>query len=67
MGSMAQWKFLHHRHWGVLDVAHREIPHTLGNVLHHLVVDVDAMNTINQQHPEWNSSNVIQCIDDDFL
>ena len=66
MESMAEWKFLHHHCWGVLDVAHREVPDTLGNVLHHLVVDVDAINTINQQHPEWNSSNVIQCIDDNF-
>ena len=45
MGSMAQWKFIHHRHWAVLDVAHREVPCTLGNVLHHLVGDVDAINT----------------------
>ena len=34
MGSMAQWKFLHHRHWGVLDVVHREVPDALCNVLH---------------------------------
>ena len=60
---MAQWKFLHHGRWGVLDVAHREVPDTLSNVLHHLVVDVDA---INQQHPEWNS-HIIQGINDDFL
>ena len=44
---MEQWKFLHHGRWGVLDVAHREVPDTLSNVLHHLVVDVDAINTIN--------------------
>ena len=66
MGSMAQWKFLHHCRWGVLDVAHREVPDTQNNVLHHLVVDVDAINTINQQHPEWNSSHIIQGINDDF-
>ena len=65
--SMAQWKFLHHRRWGVLDVAHREVPDALGNVLNHLVVDVDIINTINRQHSEWNSSHVIQCINDDFL
>ena len=47
MGSMTQWKFLHHIRWGVLDVAHREVPDALCSVLHHLVVDVDAINTIN--------------------
>ena len=67
MGSMAQWKFLHYGRWGVLDVAYREVPHTLSNVLHHLVVNVDAINTINQQHLEWNSSHIIQGINDDFL
>ena len=40
MESMAQWKFLHHHYWGVLDVAHREVPDALCNVLHHLVADV---------------------------
>ena len=39
---------------GVLDVVHREVPDALCNVLHHLEVDVDAINTVNQQHPEWN-------------
>ena len=63
---MAQWKFLHHHHWGILDVAHREVHDALCNVLHHLVVDVHAINTINRQHPEWNSSHVKQCINDDF-
>ena len=52
MGSMAQWKFLHHCRWGVLDVAHRKVPDAVCNVLHHLVVDVDAINTINRQHSE---------------
>ena len=63
---MAQWKFLHHGCWGVLDVVYREVPDTLSNVLHHLVVDVGAINTINQQHPEWNSSHIIQGINDDI-
>ena len=47
MGSVEQWKFLHHSRWDVLDVVHREVPDTLSNVLHHLVVDVDAINIIN--------------------
>ena len=67
MVSMAQWKFLHHCHWGLLDVVHREVCDALCNVLHHLVVEVDTINTINRQHPEWNSSHVIQCINNDFL
>ena len=46
MGYVAQWKFLHHHCWGVLDVVHREVPDALCNVLHHLVVDVDAINRI---------------------
>ena len=66
MRSMAQCKFLHNRHWGVLDVVHREVSDALCNILHHLIVNVNAINTINQQHPEWNSSHVIQCINDDF-
>ena len=33
-------------------------------VLHNLVVDIDAHNAIDTQHPEGDSANIIQSIQD---
>ena len=52
---------------GVADVMNGEISNTLGYVLQHLVVNIQAINTVKCQHPEWHPSYVIECMSDDLL
>ena len=51
---------------GVVDVTNGEISNTLGYVLQHLVVNIQAINTVNCQHSEWHPSYVIECVCDDL-
>ena len=51
----------------VADVMNGEISNTLGYVLQHLVVNIQAINTVNCRHPEWHPSYVIECMCDDLL
>ena len=64
---MTQWKLWHCCCRGVVDVMNGEISYTLGYVLQHLVVNIQAINTVNYQHPEWHPSYVIECMCDDLL
>ena len=63
---MTQWKLQHCCSRGVVDVTNEEISNTLGYVLQHLVANIQAINTVNCQHPEWHPSYVIECVCDDL-
>ena len=63
---MTQQKLGHCCCRGVADVTNREILNTLGYVLQDLVVNIQAINTVNCQHPEWHPSYVIEYMSDDL-